>query len=447
MWFLNLPQAGSSFREVGVQSITAALESLQNALTAEFPDTSGVRAIDVAFPLKDAFDSLPWLCSQPVWPQFYWQQRNGDEEIAALGAVKPFRSLEDANAFLQMPAIPADLRICGLNAFNPQQGALFLPRLEWRRSGGQAVLRLVLQSDHSLREDAGLARAFIDALQPVKPLPALHVVLREEQHHPDKAGWMSLISRATETIARSELEKVVLARATDLRFATALNAGAMMAASRRMNHHCYHFYQAFDASTAFLGSSPERLWRRRGYHLRTEALAGTVASHPDGEQNRQLADWLMKDDKNQRENMLVVEDICQRLQDAVQTLEVLPPQVVALRKVQHLRRCIWTELSVADDAQCLHLLQPTAAVAGLPRAMAREWIERHEPFTREWYAGSAGYLSRQQSEFCVALRSAMVSGETLRLYAGAGIVRGSDPELEWQEIENKAAGLKTLLIE
>ncbi|NVJ11291.1 chorismate-binding protein, partial [Myxococcus sp. AM001] len=108
-------------------------------------------------------------------------------------------------------------------------------------------------------------------------------------------------------------------------------------------------------------------------------------------------------------------------------------------------RCIWTSLNKADDVICLHQLQPTAAVAGLPRDLARQFIARHEPFTREWYAGSAGYLSLQQSEFCVSLRSAKISGNIVRLYAGAGIVRGSDPEQEWQEIDNKAAGLRTLL--
>jgi len=155
----------------------------------------------------------------------------------------------------------------------------------------------------------------------------------------------------------------------------------------------------------------------------------------------------MSDDKNQRENMLVVEDICQRLQQQTGALDVLPPQVVRLRKVQHLRRCIWSDLRVADDALCLDLLQPTAAVAGLPRPEARRFIARHEPFAREWYAGSAGYLSRKQSEFCVTLRSAKVSGETVRLYAGAGIVPGSDAGQEWQEIDNKAAGLRSLLLQ
>ena len=289
------------------------------------------------------------------------------------------------------------------------------------------------------------AKEFIATLVSIKPLPGLHLTTTREQHWPDKTVWTQLIELATKTIAEGELDKVVLARATDLHFASPVNAAAMMAASRRLNLNCYHFYMAFDGENAFLGSSPERLWRRRDKVLRTEALAGTVANHPDDKQAQQLGEWLMADDKNQRENMLVVEDICQRLQADTQTLDVLPPQVLRLRKVQHLRRCIWTSLNKADDVICLHQLQPTAAVAGLPRDLARQFIARHEPFTREWYAGSAGYLSLQQSEFCVSLRSAKISGNIVRLYAGAGIVRGSDPEQEWQEIDNKAAGLRTLL--
>ena len=138
-----------------------------------------------------------------------------------------------------------------------------------------------------------------------------------------------------------------------------------MASSRRLNLNCYHFFMAFSADTAFLGSSPERLYRRRDTALRTEALAGTVANHPEDHRAWQLGDWLMKDDKNQRENMLVVEDICQRLQGCTQTLDVLPPQVLRLRKVQHLRRCIWTELNQADDTLCLMQLQPLNA-SGMP---------------------------------------------------------------------------------
>ncbi|EJK2741917.1 isochorismate synthase MenF [Escherichia coli] len=428
-----------------MQSLTTALENLLRHLSQEIPATPGIRVIDIPFPLKDAFDALSWLASQQTYPQFYWQQRNGDEEAAVLGAITRFTSLDQAQHFLRQHPEHADLRIWGLNAFDPSQGNLLLPRLEWRRCGGKATLRLTLFSESSLQHDAIQAKEFIATLVSIKPLPGLHLTTTREQHWPDKTGWTQLIELATKTIAEGELDKVVLARATDLHFASPVNAAAMMAASRRLNLNCYQFYMAFDGENAFLGSSPERLWRRRDKALRTEALAGTVANNPDDKQAQQLGEWLMADDKNQRENMLVVEDICQRLQADTQTLDVLPPQVLRLRKVQHLRRCIWTSLNKADDVICLHQLQPTAAVAGLPRDLARQFIARHEPFTREWYAGSAGYLSLQQSEFCVSLRSAKISGNVVRLYAGAGIVRGSDPEQEWQEIDNKAAGLRTLL--
>ncbi|MBE4702152.1 isochorismate synthase MenF [Citrobacter freundii] len=428
-----------------MHSITTALESLMRHLSQELPAAPGIRIYDIPFPLNDAFDALGWLASQPVWPQFYWQQRNGDEEAAVLGAVAAFSSLESAQQFLRQHDNHPDLRIWGLNAFEPQRGNLLLPRLEWRRCAGVASLRLHLYSDVSLRDDATQAVAFITSLANVKPLPALRLSLTGEQNWPDKAGWTNLIKLATQTIAGEDLDKVVLARATDLQFSQSVNAAAVMASSRRLNLNCYHFFMAFSADSAFLGSSPERLYRRRDTALRTEALAGTVANHPEDHRAWQLGEWLMKDDKNQRENMLVVEDICQRLQGCTQTLDVLPPQVLRLRKVQHLRRCIWTELNQADDTLCLMQLQPTAAVAGIPRELAREFIQQNEPFEREWYAGSAGYLSRRQSEFCVSLRSAKISANVVRLYAGAGIVRGSDPEQEWQEIDNKAAGLRTLL--
>jgi menaquinone-specific isochorismate synthase len=100
--------------------------------------------------------------------------------------------------------------------------------------------------------------------------------LTGEQNWPDKAGWTNLIKLATQTIAGEDLDKVVLARATDLQFSQPVNAAAVMASSRRLNLNCYHFFMAFSADSAFLGSSPERLYRRRDTALRTEALAGTV---------------------------------------------------------------------------------------------------------------------------------------------------------------------------
>ena len=213
-----------------MQSLTTALENLLRHLSQEIPATPGIRVIDIPFPLKDAFDALSWLASQQTYPQFYWQQRNGDEEAVVLGAITRFTSLDQAQRFLRQHPEHADLRIWGLNAFDPSQGNLLLPRLEWRRCGGKATLRLTLFSESSLQHDAIQAKEFIATLVSIKPLPGLHLTTTREQHWPDKTGWTQLIELATKTIAEGELDKVVLARATDLHFASPVNAAAMMAA-------------------------------------------------------------------------------------------------------------------------------------------------------------------------------------------------------------------------
>jgi menaquinone-specific isochorismate synthase len=435
------------FREGGVtvNSLTGALNQLLRQLDGPFPEAPGLRQFYVTVTPEGEPDGLAWLASQWLWPQFYWQQRDGVEELAALGAVRRFSSLAAARDFLTAEQGGALMRVCGLNTFDPGQGSLFVPRLLWRHRGDEITLTLTLYSEHSLQQDALVARRFLRRLVAPQPLVAMTGECLEERHLPDRKGWHSMVTRALDAIIAGDMEKVVLARASDLRFSCHLSPGSLLAASRAINRGCYHFFMAFNEHSAFLGSSPERLWRRRGLALTTEALAGTVAGDDDDGRAAHLARWLLNDEKNQYENSLVVEDICQRLEGAASVTDIAEARIVRLRNVQHLRRDIEARLAQPDDALCLQRLQPTAAVAGLPREAARRFIEQAEPFEREWYAGSAGWLSVDDSEFCVSLRSARVQEDSLRLYAGAGIVAGSAPDAEWQEIENKAAGLRSLL--
>ncbi|EOL9061573.1 isochorismate synthase MenF [Cronobacter dublinensis] len=420
-------------------TFAAALAQAQEAL-AQRPDTAGFYRCAVEFSPAD-HDFLAWLRAQPDFPKFYWRSREGHDEAAALGAAQRFTTLHDAETFLRQHADMPSLRAWGLNAFEPQRGSLFIPRLELRREGERAWL--IATPGHDETAAQGIKR--IAALQPAMALTRPQPRFVSRCDTPDATQWAQRVGLATQAIARGDFAKVVLARATELRFAAPVDAGALMAASRRANRDCYHFYLAFSAREAFLGSSPERLWRRQGLALDTEALAGTVENHPDDAQAHERAAWLLGDDKNRRENALVVDDICGRLKPIADDIHTEAPQVVRLRRVQHLRRVIRARLLTPDDTACLRQLQPTAAVAGLPREAARRFIATHEPFDRAWYAGSAGYLSLEKTEFCVSLRSAWLDGETVRIYAGAGLVAGSQAALEWQEIENKAAALLTLL--
>lgn len=436
-----------------MKKISAIIDQLDTALSGDFPDAAGLRQFSYVLADQPESGMLEWLNAQTSYPKFYWQQRDENEEAALCGDACTFGHLSAAQAFLQQyPQLP-ELRIWGLNAFHgadaaaTDANALFLPRIEIYLQAGTYRLLCNLYSANSLRDEAKRMRTFLRSLVNSRPLPALTSHVLQHQHLPAKPQWEQMIDSALACIEQGDFDKVVLARKTTLTLSQPLNAAAFLAASRAVNHHCYHFMLAFTAQQAFLGSSPERLFMRENHELSTEALAGTVAGAVENRQAHELGQWLLKDAKNQRENMLVVDDICQRLQGSAHSLDVMPAEVLRLRKVQHLRRSIHAVLTHTDDANCLQRLQPTAAVAGLPRQAARDFITYHEPFDRQWYAGSAGFISLARSEFAVALRSAAVKGHELALFAGAGIVAGSDAAQEWQEIENKAAGLRTLLEE
>ncbi|EFE95613.1 isochorismate synthase MenF [Serratia odorifera] len=424
-----------------VEQLSALLRRLRQQLEQNLPSEPGFRQFSLPVPQRLSGSLLEWLAAQPCFPQFYWRHREQHEEAAVCGALRQFTDPITAQAFLQRHP---QARLWGLNGFDAS-AMLVLPRLEILTRDNRTELTLNLFSDVALDQDAQAAITVLTSLRAALPIMPLQVEVQEACHRPDFSGWESMLQQALNAVERQQMDKVVLARNTRLTLAQPLSAPALMAASRQVNHHCYHFMMRFAADSAFLGSSPERLYLRRGVRLLTEALAGTVASHQDDQQASLLAQWLLGDAKNQHENLLVVDDICQRLQGGARAVDVLPPDVVRLRKVQHLRRRIEGQLHAADDADCLTRLQPTAAVAGLPRQAARAFIVAHEPVSRGWYAGSAGYLSLAQSEFCVALRSCQIDHHQLQLYAGAGIVSGSDPAEEWLEIENKAASLRSLL--
>ena len=88
-----------------------------------------------------------------------------------------------------------------------------------------------------------------------------------------------------------------------------------------------------------------------------------------------------------------------------------------------------------EDA--LRELHPTPAVGGYPKDGIIDLITATEPFDRGWYAGPVGWMSRSAAEFAVGIRSGVVAGPTLHLYAGNGIVRGSQADAEWMEMEQK----------
>ena len=98
-----------------------------------------------------------------------------------------------------------------------------------------------------------------------------------------------------------------------------------------------------------------------------------------------------------------------------------------------------------QDSHLLHKLHPTPAVGGIPKLPALQFINDNEPYNRGWYAGAVGCISEHESDFSVAIRSALISENCIKLFAGAGIVTGSIAEQEWQELDNKIQTILTIL--
>ena len=386
--------------------------------------------------LAEESSLLGWLKSQNQhFPHFFFEKRDENQTIATIGAVETFSSLEEAQAFVQSSSLSlvGGIQFEGLCQF-------VLPRLILVKNSQKLTAYLTLNiSEQAVDFTDFFAEpsrsSLIQNHQILSPQPACTF----EQ-------WKANIEQAIIQIKSGDLRKVVLANATQLTFENHISAYDLVEQSREINLGCYHFLWAENAQNAFIGSTPERLYYRKGNQLFTEALAGTVAVSDNPIETEKNAQWLLKDTKNIYENQLVVEDIEAHLNTYVEAFEVHSPEIKRLHNVQHLRRRIEAILK-ADvlDQDCLRQIHPTAAIAGLPRAKATQFIAKNEPFKRGWYAGTLGIFNPQEAEFCVTLRSAKIEHNQITLYAGAGIIKESEPVSEWQEIERKSQALSKLL--
>lgn len=171
--------------------------------------------------------------------------------------------------------------------------------------------------------------------------------------------------------------------------------------------------------------------------VETDALAASRPRHPDPDRDAALGEELLTDPKELAEHRFVVEALRRTLVTAGVALDERPePALRVLPGIQHLITPVHgTMASTATSAVALaSRLHPSPAVGGTPGPAAARFIREHEGFDRGWYAGPVGWIDLDgQGEFHVALRSGLLDDNGLRLFAGAGIVAGSDPDRELAE--------------
>ena len=251
-----------------------------------------------------------------------------------------------------------------------------------------------------------------------------------------KGAWATAVDQILAGIRKGELEKAVLARILDVELSHSVRAPELLARLRRENGRAHVFLFEPDPGRILLGAAPEILAELRGGRFHATAVAGSISRGADPDADSELAARLRASGKDMEEHRHTVEVMRDALTPLVSGLEVDPePGVLTLARIQHLETGFRGRTNPGVDVLSLvEALHPTPAVCGRPRDRALELIRRCEPFHRGWYSGPVGWVDTAgEGDFVPALRSAVGNGTRWRLFAGAGIVEGSDPELEWEE--------------
>lgn len=415
-----------------------AFDTLKHTLTTLRANDEGYISIHMTLP---PMSLLAWLKAQHQFPQIYFGDKDHQGEVACLGCAWQTNT----------PHVPTHLAKArlygGIGFADASQWPDFphcqfmMPRLEIRRQG--KILKLVcnlywVESDFAteicktLELLANLTEPTELNFSPSKPLA--------RQDLPNQDDWQKLVQQITNPSFQQHTAKVVLSRQTKLTLANEIDHHGLLNQWRALNPNCFSFLISWSPQVHFLGCTPERLYLRTGARLTTESLAGTMPRGANQDDDQQNSEALLNLRKFKRENQLVLDDIMAHLQQVSYDIGLDNIGVLKLNQVQHLKQRIHAYLKPeASDHALLSTLHPTPAVGGTPRDNALQFIHQHEPYQRGWYAGAVGVLSQQQSQFAVAIRSALVRSHEVCLFAGAGIVKGSQPSHEWQELEHKIA--------
>lgn len=251
--------------------------------------------------------------------------------------------------------------------------------------------------------------------------------------------WKKSVQQAKDAIIEGYAKKIVLAREMRLTFENDLIIGDIIEALLKTQPNSYVF--AFEkGEDTFVGATPERLVKVSGDKLLSTCLAGTMPRGKTKEEDQALANELFNDAKNREEHNYVVEMITESIEAMCQQIKVPnEPFVHRLKNVHHLFTPVTAQLkkpyTILDIVTTLH---PTPALGGHPNEESLAFIRDYELLDRGWYGAPVGWLDNQfNGEFAVAIRSGLIQNNAASLFAGCGVMRDSNVELEYEETNVK----------
>lgn len=261
---------------------------------------------------------------------------------------------------------------------------------------------------------------------------------------PSPETYAANVSAALERIGRDEVQKVVLGRCLDVVSSPALRAEDVVGRLLDARPGRYVFslpYGRGEQAPTLLGASPELLVRRIGRDVWSTPLAGSIPRAADPDEDTERAEALQQSAKDLAEHAFVIEDIVRALSAVCSEVHApSEPELLATDTLWHLATPIRARLLPAASLSALRLAQllhPTPALGGVPTSAALSVIDELEG-ERGPFGGAVGWVDADgDGEFAVTIRSGLLDGPRLRLFAGAGIVAGSVPASEVRETATK----------
>ena len=288
-----------------------------------------------------------------------------------------------------------------------------------------------------------------DDAQPAIPDTAPDFVKQSFEWHQGtltEAQWETRVAQAIAKIDKSEIDKVVLARDLIASTENAIDVRPILN-SLATNYPATWVFSV----DGLIGATPELLLRLSRGMVTSRVLAGTIPKTGDDARDLALAGSLARSSKDLEEHEYAVRSVADALEPFCSSTNVPDaPFVLHLANVMHLATDVTGALLESkhhvDAFALLKSLHPSAAVCGTPRNIAFDVIDEIEGMNRGRYAGPVGWIdARGDGELGIALRSGQVTGNEIRIFAGCGIVAGSDPSVELAESRAKFSAMKSAL--
>lgn len=326
-----------------------------------------------------------------------------------------------------------------------------VPQVEFDELKGSSIIAATIAWDNALSwtysEALNALKSTLLEVSPIVIKPqkeVTHSSVLSCTHVPNKMSWVRAVERALEIIRSedSQLIKVVLARSSKFQTTMDIDPLTWLSCLKVEGENAYQFCLQPPQSPAFIGNTPEQLFHRHKLSSSSEALAATRHRGASKSLDIQIGEDLLSSPKDHSEFAIVRACIMEKLQAICSDVLINPKKSLRkLPRIQHLYARIMGKLHSEDDEfKILSSLHPTPAVCGLPTEEARILIAQTEMFDRGMYAGPVGWFGGEESEFAVGIRSALLGkGPDALIYAGTGIVEGSNSYLEWDELELKTS--------